>query len=167
MKFLEDNLQIMKLSRCVFIVVFVLLCTLTKAFSQDTTEVVRDYIETDLRNYAFCRCLEHSPDSVALKSFLHDRDISAAGYFEVLPIDYDDFFMLDSLASAKPREVIYHGMYNSTLTLTKCLDFYNCQELRDSVRAIVERFMIDEEYIEELNDKYLYERAMSKKNNWK
>ena len=157
----------MKLSRCVFIVVFVLLCTLTKAFSQDTTEVVRDYTETALRDYAFCKCLEHSPDSVALKSFLHDKDRSAAGYFEVLPIDYDDFFMLDSLASAKPREVIYQSKYNSTLTLTKCLDFYNCQELRDSVRAIVERFMIDEEYIEELNDKYLYERAISKKNNWK
>ena len=156
----------MKLSRCVFIVVFVLLCTLTKAVSQDTTEVVRDYIETDLRNYAFCKCLEHSPDSVALKSFLHDKDGSAAGYFEVLPIDYDDFFMLDSLASAKPREVIYKSKYNSTLTLTKCLDFYNGQELRDSVRAIVERFIIDEEYIEGLNDKYLYERAI-KKNNWK
>ena len=148
-------------------VVLVFLCTLTKSFSQDTTEVVRDYIETDLRNYAFCRCLEHTPDSVALKSFLHDKDRSAAGYFEVLPIDYDDFFMLDSLASAKPREVIYQSKYNSTLTLTKCLDFYNCQELRDSVRAIVERFIIDERYIEELNDKYLYERAISKKNDWK
>ena len=157
----------MKLCRCVFIAVFVLLCTLTKSFSQDTTEVVRDYTETALRDYAFCKCLEHSPDSVALKSFLHDKDRSAAGYFEVLPIDYDDFFMLDSLASAKPREVIYQSKYNSTLTLMKCLDFYNCQELRDSVRAIVERFIIDERYIEELNDKYLYERAISKKNNWK
>ena len=154
----------MKLCRCVFIVVFVLLCTLTKAFSQDTTEVVRDYTETALRDYAFCKCLEHSPDSVALKSFLHDKDRSAAGYFEVLPIDYDDFFMLDSLASAKPREVIYQSKYNSTLTLMKCLDFYNCQELRDSVRAIVERFIIDERYIEELNDKYLYERAIKKNN---
>lgn len=84
-----------------------------------------------------------------------------------MPIDYDDFFMLDSLASAKPREVIYQSKYNSTLTLMKCLDFYNCQELRDSVRAIVERFIIDERNIEELNDKYLYERAISKKNNWK
>lgn len=148
-------------------VVLVFLCTLTNSYSQDTTEVVRDYIETALRDYAFCKCLEHSQDSVALKSFLHDKDRSAAGYFEVLPIDYDDFFMLDSLASAKPREVIYHGMYNSTLTLMKCLDFYNCQELRDSVRAIVERFIIDEEYIEELNDKYLYERAIFKKNKWK
>ena len=157
----------MKLSRCVFIVVFVLLCTLTKAFSQDTTEVVRDYIETDLRNYAFCKCLEHSPDSVALKSFLHDKDGSAAGYFNVLPIGYEEFFMLDSLASAKPREVFYPSKYNSTLTLMKCLDFYNGQELRDSVRAIVERFIIDERNIEELNDKYLYERAISKKNNWK
>ena len=119
------------------------------------------------KRYAFCKCLEHSPDSVALKSFLHDKDRSAAGYFEVLPIDYDDFFMLDSFASAKPREVIYQSKYNSTLTLMKCLDFYNCQELRDSVRVIVERFMIDEEYIEELNDKYIYERAMSKKNKWK
>jgi hypothetical protein len=128
---------------------------------------VRDYTETALRDYAFCKCLEHSPDSVALKSFLHDKDRSAAGYFEVLPIDYDDFFMLDSLASAKPREVIYPSKYNSTLTLMKCLDFYNGQELRDSVRAIVERFMIDERNIEELNDKYLYERAISKKNNWK
>ena len=148
-------------------VVLVFLCTLTNSYSQDTTEVVRDYTETALRDYAFCKCLEHSQDSVALKSFLHDKDRSAAGYFEVLPIDYDDFFMLDSLASAKPREVIYQSKYNSTLTLTKCLDFYNCQELRDSVRAIVERFIIDEEYIEELNDKYLYERAIIKKNNWK
>lgn len=148
-------------------VVLVFLCTLTNSYSQDTTEVVRDYTETALRDYAFCKCLEHSPDSVALKSFLHDKDRSAAGYFEVLPIDYDDFFMLDSLASAKPREVIYPSKYNSTLTLMKCLDFYNCQELRDSVRAIVERFIIDERYIEELNDKYLYERAISKKNNWK
>lgn len=148
-------------------VVLVFLCTLTKSFSQDTTEVVRDYIETDLRNYAFCRCLEHSPDSVALKSFLHDKDGSAAGYFNVLPIGYEEFFMLDSLASAKPREVFYPSKYNSTLTLMKCLDFYNCQELRDSVRAIVERFMIDEEYIEELNDKDIYERAIIKKNKWK
>ena len=143
-------------------VVLVFLCTLTKSFSQDTTEVVRDYIETDLRNYAFCRCLEHSPDSVALKSFLHDKDGSAAGYFNVLPIGYEEFFMLDSLASAKPREVFYPSKYNSTLTLMKCLDFYNGQELRDSVRAIVGRFDA-----EELNDKDLYERAMSKKNNWK
>ncbi|MEE0996304.1 MAG: hypothetical protein U0L74_02875 [Paludibacteraceae bacterium] len=148
-------------------VVLVFLCTLTKSFSQDTTEVVRDYIETDLRNYAFCRCLEHSPDSVALKSFLHDKDGSAAGYFNVLPIGYEEFFMLDSLASAKPREVFYPSKYNSTLTLMKCLDFYNGQELRDSVRAIVERFIIDERNIEELNDKDLYERAISKKNNWK
>jgi len=148
-------------------VVLVFLCTLTNSYSQDTTEVVRDYTETALRDYAFCKCLEHSQDSVALKSFLHDKDGSAAGYFEVLPIDYDDFFMLDSLASAKPREVIYQSKYNSTLTLMKCLDFYNGQELRDSVRAIVERFIIDERYIEELNDKYLYERAISKKNNWK
>ncbi len=148
-------------------VVLVFLCTLTNSYSQDTTEVVRDYTEIALRDYAFCKCLEHSQDSVALKSFLHDKDRSAAGYFEVLPIDYDDFFMLDSLASAKPREVIYHGMYNSTLTLMKCLDFHNCQELQDSVRAIVERFIIDEEYIEELNDKYLYERAIFKKNKWK
>ena len=151
----------MKLSRCVFIVVFVLLCTLTKSFSQDTTEVVRDYIETDLRNYAFCRCLKHSPDSVALEEFF-SKDGSAAGYFEVLPIYYDDFFMLDSLASAKPCEVLYVSKYNKSLTLTKCLDFYNGQELRDSVRAIVGRFDA-----EELNDKDLYERAMSKKNNWK
>lgn len=148
-------------------VVLVFLCTLTKSFSQDTTEVVRDYTETALRDYAFCKCLEHSPDSVALKSFLHDKDRSAAGYFNVLPIGYEEFFMLDSLASAKPREVIYQSKYNSTLTLTKCLDFYNCQELRDSVRAIVERFMIDEEYIEGLNDKYLYKRAIIKKNKWK
>ena len=148
-------------------VVLVFLCALTNSYSQDTTEVVRDYTETALRDYAFCKCLEHSQDSVALKSFLHDKDGSAAGYFEVLPIGYDDFFMLDSLASAKPREVFYPSKYNSTLTLMKCLDFYNCQELRDSVRAIVERFMIDEEYIEELNDKYLYERAIIKKNKWK
>ena len=143
-------------------VVLVFLCTLTKSFSQDTTEVVRDYIETDLRNYAFCRCLEHSPDSVALKSFLHDKDGSAAGYFNVLPIGYEEFFMLDSLASAKPREVFYPSKYKSTLTLMKCLDFYNGQELRDSVRAIVGRFDA-----EELNDKDLYERAISKKNDWK
>lgn len=84
-------------------VVLVFLCTLTNSYSQDTTEVVRDYTETALRDYAFCKCLEHSQDSVALKSFLHDKDRSAAGYFEVLPIDYDDFFMLDSLAFAKPR----------------------------------------------------------------
>lgn len=148
-------------------VVLVFLCTLTNSYSQDTTEVVRDYTETALRDYAFCKCLEHSPDSVALKSFLHDKDGSAAGYFNVLPIGYEEFFMLDSLASAKPREVFYPSKYNSTLTLMKCLDFYNGQELRDSVRAIVERFMIDEEYIEELNDKDLYERAISKKNNWK
>jgi hypothetical protein len=143
-------------------VVLVFLCTLTNSYSQDTTEVVRDYTETALRDYAFCKCLEHSPDSVALKSFLHDKDRSAAGYFEVLPIGYDDFFMLDSLASAKPREVFYPSKYNSTLTLTKCLDFYNCQELRDSVRAIVGRYDA-----EELNDKDIYERAISKKNNWK
>ena len=143
-------------------VVLVFLCTLTKSFSQDTTEVVRDYTETALRDYAFCKCLEHSQDSVALKSFLHDKDGSAAGYFEVLPIGYDDFFMLDSLASAKPREVIYQSKYNSTLTLMKCLDFYNGQELQDSVRAIVGRYGA-----EELNDKYLYERAIFKKNNWK
>lgn len=143
-------------------VVLVFLCTLTNSYSQDTTEVVRDYTETALRDYAFCKCLEHSQDSVALKSFLHDKDRSAAGYFEVLPIDYDDFFMLDSLASAKPREVFYPSKYNSTLTLMKCLDFYNGQELRDSVRAIVGRYDA-----EELNDKYLYERAIFKKNNWK
>jgi hypothetical protein len=70
--------------------------------------------------------------------------------------------MLDSLASAKPREVFYPSKYNSTLTLMKCLDFYNGQELRDSVRAIVGRYDA-----EELNDKDIYERAMSKKNNWK
>lgn len=145
-------------------VVLVFLCTLTNSYSQDTTEVVRDYIETDLRNYAFCKCLKHSPDSVALKSFLHDKDGSVAGYFEVLPIGYEDFFMLDSLASAKPREVFYPSKYNSTFTLMKCLDFYNGQELRDSVRAIVERYDA-----EELNDKDIdiYGRAMSKKNNWK
>jgi hypothetical protein len=151
----------MKLSRCVFIVVFVLLCTLTKAFSQDTTEVVRDYIETGLRDYAFCKCLEHSPDSVALEEFF-TKDGSAAGYFNVLPIGYEEFFMLDSLASAKPCEVLYVSKYNKSLTLTKCLDFYNGQELRDSVRAIVGRYDA-----EELNDKDIYERAMSKKNNWK
>ena len=143
-------------------VVLVFLCTLTNSYSQDTTEVVRDYTETALRDYAFCKCLEHSQDSVALKSFLHDKDRSAAGYFEVLPIDYDDFFMLDSLASAKPREVIYQSKYNSTLTLMKCLDFHNCQELRDSVRAIVGRYDA-----EELNDKDIYERAINKKNKWK
>lgn len=143
-------------------VVLVFLCTLTKSFSQDTTEVVRDYTETALRDYAFCKCLEHSPDSVALKSFLHDKDGSAAGYFNVLPIGYEEFFMLDSLASAKPREVLYVSKYNKSLTLTKCLDFYNGQELQDSVRAIVGRYGA-----EELNDKDIYERAISKKNNWK
>ena len=147
-------------------VVLVFLCTLTNSYSQDTTEVVRDYIETDLRNYAFCRCLEHSPDSVALEEFF-TKDGSAAGYFNVLPIGYEEFFMLDSLASAKPCEVLYVSKYNKSLTLMKCLDFHNCQELRDSVRAIVGRFMIVEEYIEELNDKYLYKRAIFKKNKWK
>ncbi|MBO5862917.1 MAG: hypothetical protein J6Q59_01465 [Paludibacteraceae bacterium] len=142
-------------------VVLVFLCTLTNSYSQDTTEVVRDYIETDLRNYAFCRCLEQSPDSVALEEFF-TKDGSAAGYFNVLPIGYEEFFMLDSLASAKPCEVLYVSKYNKSLTLTKCLDFYNGQELRDSVRAIVGRYDA-----EELNDKYLYERAISKKNNWK
>lgn len=144
-------------------VVLVFLCTLTNSYSQDTTEVVRDYIETDLRNYAFCRCLELSPDSVALEEFF-TKDGSAAGYFNVLPIGYEEFFMLDSLASAKPREVFYPSKYNSTLTLMKCLDFYNGQELRDSVRAIVGRYDA-----EELNDKDIdiYGRAMSKKNNWK
>ena len=53
------------------------------------------------------------------------------------------------------------------ISVGSCIYFYNGQELRDSVRAIVERFMIDEEYIEGLNDKYLYERAIFKKNNWK
>jgi hypothetical protein len=122
---------------------------------------VRDYIETGLRDYAFCKCLEHSPDSVALEEFF-TKDGSAAGYFNVLPIGYEEFFMLDSLASAKPREVFYPSKYNKSLTLTKCLDFYNGQELRDSVRAIVGRYDA-----EELNDKDIYERAMSKKNNWK
>ena len=143
-------------------VVLVFLCTLTNSYSQDTTEVVRDYTETALRDYAFCKCLEHSQDSVALKSFLHDKDGSAAGYFNVLPIGYETFFMLDSLASAKPRKVIYESKYNRSLTLTKCLDFYNGQELRDSVRAIVGRYDA-----EELNDKDIYERAIFKKNNWK
>lgn len=144
-------------------VVLVFLCTLTNSYSQDTTEVVRDYTETALRDYAFCKCLEHSPDSVALEDFF-TKDGSAAGYFNVLPIGYEEFFMLDSLASAKPREVFYPSKYNSTLTLMKCLDFYNGQELRDSVRAIVERYDA-----EELNDKDIdiYGRAMSKKNNWK
>lgn len=142
-------------------VVLVFLCTLTNSYSQDTTEVVRDYIETGLKDFAFCRCLEHSPDSVALEEFF-TKDGSAAGYFNVLPIGYEGFFMLDSLASAKPCEVLYVSKYNKSLILTKCLDFYNGQELRDSVRAIVGRFDA-----EELNDKDLYERAISKKNNWK
>jgi hypothetical protein len=53
------------------------------------------------------------------------------------------------------------------ISVGSCIYFYNGQELRDSVRAIVERFMIDEEYIEGLNDKYLYKRAIIKKNKWK
>ena len=48
------------------------------------------------------------------------------------------------------------------ISVGSCIYFYNCQELRDSVRAIVERYDA-----EELNDKDIYERAMSKKNNWK
>ena len=88
-------------------VVLVFLCTLTNSYSQDTTEVVRDYTETALRDYAFCKCLEHSQDSVALKSFLHDKDGSAAGYFNVLPIGYEDLMRLaidnaDALVMSSP-----------------------------------------------------------------
>ena len=121
-------------------VVLVFLCTLTNSYSQDTTEVVRDYTETALRDYAFCKCLEHSQDSVALKSFLHDKDRSAAGYFNVLPIGYEEFFMLDSLASAKPCEVLYVSKYNKSLTLTKCLDFYNGQRSEEHTSELQSPF---------------------------
>ena len=48
------------------------------------------------------------------------------------------------------------------ISVGSCIYFHNCQELRDSVRAIVGRYDA-----EELNDKDIYERAISKKNNWK
>ena len=48
------------------------------------------------------------------------------------------------------------------ISVGSCIYFYNGQELRDSVRAIVGRYDA-----EELNDKDIYERAINKKNKWK
>lgn len=146
-----------------FLALVIVLCSGTEVFSQDSLTIVRDYIESGHKDFAFCRCLylSNSKDSTIVKEFVAN-DGSAAGYFEVVDIDFDDAIMLDSLAT-KYATKYYASKYDNPLLLMKCLDFYNSAELKDSINSILNR---DKEYYSApYYLKYYYERAMIKKKN--
>lgn len=145
-----------------FLALIVLLCFNVDVFSQDTLTIVRDYLESGYKDFAFCRCLyrSNSKDSTIIKDFV-SKDGSTAGYFEVVNIGLENSIMLDSLAR-KYSNKYYASKYDNPLLLMKCLDFYNSAELKDSVNSILNR---DKEYYSELE--YYYKRAMIRKENMK
>ncbi len=145
-----------------FLALIVLLCFNVDVFSQDTLTIVRDYIESGYKDFAFCRCLyrSNSKDSTIIKELV-SKDGSTAGYFEVVNIGLENSIMLDSLAR-KYSNKYYASKYDNPLLLMKCLDFYNSAELKDSVNSILNR---DKEYYSELE--YYYKRAMIRKENMK
>lgn len=146
-----------------FLALVVLLCFNANVFSQDSLAIAREYIESGLKDFAFCSCLylSNSKDSTIIKEFV-SNDGSAAGYFEVVDIDIDDAIMLDGLAT-KYATKYYASKYNNPLLLMKCLDFYNSAELKDSINSILNR---DKEYYTEPGHlEYYYKRAMLRKEN--
>lgn len=147
-----------------FLALVALLCFSAEAFSQDSLTIAREYIESGLKDYAFCRCLysSNSKDSTIVKNFI-SNDGSAAGYFEVVGIGFDHSIMLDSLARKYSRKY-YASKYGMPLLLMKCLDFYNSAELKDSINSIIDR---NKEYYLESELKYYYKRAMIRKENMK
>lgn len=82
-----------------FLALIVLLCFNVDVFSQDTLTIVREYLESGYKDFAFCRCLyrSNSKDSTIIKELV-SKDGSTAGYFEVVNIGLENSIMLDSLA---------------------------------------------------------------------
>ena len=118
-----------------------ILCLLyfANVYSQDSTIIVRNFIERKLKDYAFCSCLYHSQteETNNLKTLL-SKDGSMSGYYNVLELNHSYFESIDSLAYNQSR-IVYYSKYEKPLLFMKCLDFYNSKVLIDTVKSIVDR----------------------------
>lgn len=94
---------------------------------------------TLLKEYAFCKCLEHaSKDS----SFFQD-DISISVYREIASYNDTAFVNIDSLAKEaafqiKPSQIADHE--NRKAILSDCFLFYKSKKLDSAVKSLDKEF---------------------------
>lgn len=102
--------------------------------NRDSTLQVFIYKERiKLKNMAFCTCLYKSlpeADSILIK------DGSGAAYVELGAYGIDAYIKVNDYAETYSAQTQYHSKYNKTLSVMKCLDFYNSPELDSLVRSL-------------------------------
>lgn len=117
-------------------------CSHLACFAQDTTAIIREYIEDGFKNYAFCKCLKRARfGNLTIKDSLLSNDGSASGYLETRYPIWDYSNAIDSLAY-KYSQRFYPSMTGESLIIMKCLDFYNSKELNDSIVKFMDESMI-------------------------
>ena len=82
-----------------------------------------------LKNLTFCNCLNKS---IPEQSDFLIEDGSTSGYFETSAYDLIAIERIDSLAAVFSKKK-YESVGNKTLSIMKCLDFYNSNELAQLV----------------------------------
>ena len=82
-----------------------------------------------LKNAAFCACMGQG--SMLMKKAMED-DGSVAGYVELSDYGMDAFDAVFKAASVY-ADTVYRSKYDKSLTVMKCLDFYNSSELQKLV----------------------------------
>lgn len=117
-------------------------CSHLACFAQDSTAIIREHLEDGFKNYAFCKCIKYARfGNLPIKDPLLDKDGSLAGYWEIHdPIIYYSN-AIDSLAY-KYSQRFYPSMTGEPLIIMKCLDFYNSNELSDSIVKFTDESMI-------------------------
>ena len=117
-------------------------CSLLACFAQDSTAIIREYIEDGFKNYAFCTCLYYARfGNLTIKDTLLSNDGSVSGYLETRYPIWDYSNAIDSLAY-KYSQRFYPSMPEKPLIIMKCLDFYNSKELNDSIVKFTDESMI-------------------------
>ena len=118
-------------------------CSHLACFAQDTTAILREYIEDGFKSYAFCKCIKYARfGNLPIKDPLLSKDGSLAGYWEIHYPIWDYSNAIDSLAY-KYSQRFYPSMTEKPLIIMKCLDFYNGKELNDSIVKFTDETMID------------------------
>ena len=117
-------------------------CSHLACFAQDTTAIIREYIEDGFKNYAFCKCLKRARfGNLTIKDSLLSNDGSVSGYLETRYPIWDYSNAIDSLAY-KYSQRFYPSIPEKPLIIMKCLDFYNSNELSDSIVKFTDESMI-------------------------
>jgi hypothetical protein len=99
-------------------------------FSEDQNKIEAERLK--LKNVAFCTCLYKS---FPQKDSVFANEGSAAAYLELGAHSLDAYNKVMD-AATRYSIIQYQSKYNRDLSIMKCLDFYNSNQLDDLIKSL-------------------------------